>query len=184
MDPTFKTLRDNELFRDLTIDELRRLQVDVREVQFDIDTKVFGQGQSAKAVHFVASGLISLRKELMAPVEIPPTDSSITLCGPGEMIGWSALVPPNRYTLTAVTKMPATLLVVEGQALLAAMERHPAIGFKLMRSLAGVVSRRLRQIEVALIIERTYVIMGSVPPSSRTPTAATAHHSKGVGDRD
>ena len=173
MDATFKTLRDNELFRDLTTDELRRLQVDVREVQFEIGDKVFGQGQSATAVYFVASGLIALRKELMAPVEIPPADSSITLCGPGEMIGWSALVPPSRYTLTAITKMPTTLLVVEGQALLAAMERRPAIGFKLMRSLAEVVSRRLRQIEVALVVQRAYVIMDS-PPSLLTPTAATA----------
>ena len=149
---------DNEMFARLTGAELEELQVDARTSTFESDTILFSQGGLATNLYLIATGLVSMRKELLVPGESPEFNSSVTLCGPGEMVGWSALVPPFRYTLTAIAIVPTAVLVVEGSALQAAMERAPHIGFKVMGALFEVISRRLRQIEVALVTQGAFAI--------------------------
>lgn len=154
-------LLENELFRGVTPDELRRLGLMAREVRFPLNHVIFNQGAFADRLYLVHDGVVSLRKELMAPVPIPDGESSITLCGPGEVAGWSALVHPFRYTLTAVAVTAVSAVAIEGWDLRSGMGRHPHIGYKVMSSLAEVVSRRLRQIEDALMAYRAYALMGT-----------------------
>ena len=154
-------LLQNELFRGVTPDELRHLGFKAHEAHFTRDELLFTQGGFAERLYLLTEGVVSLRKELMAPVPIPSGESSITLCGPGEVAGWSALVHPFRYTLTAAAVTPVAAVAIEGWDLRSGMERYPRIGFKVISSLAEIVSRRLRQIEDALMAYRAYDLMGS-----------------------
>ena len=161
MTATSEVLLQNELFRGVTPDELRHLGFAARDLKFPLNHVLFSQGGFADRLYLVTDGILSLRKQLMAPVPIPDGESSITLCGPGEAAGWSALVHPFRYTLTAVAVTAVSAIAVEGWDLRSGMERNPRIGYKVMSSLAEVVSRRLRQIEDALMAYRAYALMST-----------------------
>jgi CRP-like cAMP-binding protein len=64
---------------------------------------------------------------------------------PGEMIGWSFLVPPHRYTASAVTSAPCKLLVLKSPDFHYLVHREPRMGVKIMSNLSEVVANRLTQ---------------------------------------
>ena len=63
---------------------------------------------------------------------------------PGRILGWSFLVPPNRYTASAVTIAPSRLLVIKGPDFYDLVHKETKMGIKIMDNLAQVVSSRLK----------------------------------------
>ena len=61
----------------------------------------------------------------------------------GQMLGWSALVEPNRYTATAECVKASKLIKIDGGRLMRILEKHPREGLTVMRRLAGVIANRL-----------------------------------------
>ena len=88
----------------------------------------------------------------------PPRDTDVAACGHRELVGWSALVAPHRYTLTARVRRHCSYIEVDTPALLETLERSPELHSKLLASLSTIISRRLRQITDSLMAERLLVI--------------------------
>lgn len=84
---------------------------------------------------------------------------SVTVGMPREIIGWSALVEPYRYTATARTISPSTLRKISRASLEGLIERHPVDGVRIFRNLAGVMAKRLR-----VAYDYIYFIRGGVHP--------------------
>jgi CRP-like cAMP-binding protein len=63
---------------------------------------------------------------------------------PGQTIGWSALIPPHRFTLTATATLESEVLVLDRARLLAHFADHPAVGYAVTRNVAAVVGQRLQ----------------------------------------
>lgn len=147
-------LRTSELFENLTPDEIGC----IAPVCFDQITKqdsiIFAEGRHASHLYLVAEGKVALQKGIRVPHARDSRRATVTFCNEGEVVGWSALVPPYRYTLTAVTWRSGTLISLDSKLLHKALEVYPAIGFKVMTSLSKIMSRRLRQTTDALISER------------------------------
>ena len=103
----------------------------------------------------MAEGQVGLQKSLRVPyVGKNPRRTTVAICQPGEVIGWSALVPPNKYTLSAIAWQSGRVISVESATLRHALDRYPSMGFKVMKSLAYVMATRLRQTTGTLINER------------------------------
>jgi CRP/FNR family transcriptional regulator, cyclic AMP receptor protein len=62
---------------------------------------------------------------------------------PGDVVGWSAVVPPHRSTSTAVTLEPTTLLSFEPRRLRALLEGDCALAATLYPRLMEAIGRRL-----------------------------------------
>jgi CRP-like cAMP-binding protein len=54
------------------------------------------------------------------------------------------LVPPNRYTASAVTVRPSKLLVINSPDFYALVNQDPKMGLKIMNNLAQVVASRMK----------------------------------------
>ncbi len=63
---------------------------------------------------------------------------------PGRILGWSFLVPPNRYTASAVTIAPSKLLVIMSPDFYDLVHQETKMGIKIMDNLAQIVSSRLK----------------------------------------
>lgn len=61
----------------------------------------------------------------------------------GRLLGWSALVEPNRYTATAECVKDSKVIKIDGGRLMRVLEKHPREGMTIMRRLAGVIATRL-----------------------------------------
>ena len=156
------TLRRSELFAALTDDELHALAPMCADFAAAEGGLVIGEGRQASHLYVVAEGRIALQKRIRAP-RANPRQTTITLCYPGEAVGWSALAEPYKYTLSGRAWESSRLVRIEGRLLRRAMEERPALGYKVMAALSALTSRRLRQTVDALISERESALRGGPP---------------------
>lgn len=77
---------------------------------------------------------------------------------PGQMVGWSSLIPPHRFTLQAVAAVDTELLVLPGRALLDFLLENPSVGYSVVSNLAQIVGQRLALFQTMWIRELQRVV--------------------------
>jgi len=153
-------LTGSELFSGLTEDELCVLMPFCTDAVVAEDGMIFNEGRDASHVYVITEGKIALQKHIRAPHARYSRRTTITLCHPGETAGWSALVDPFKYTLSAVAWEPSKLIKIDAVTLRKALEIYPEIGYKVTKALAAIMSRRLRYTIDVLINERETSLLG------------------------
>jgi CRP/FNR family transcriptional regulator, cyclic AMP receptor protein len=96
------------------------------------------EGDATGLFAIVTRGRVALRMHV--PERGPVT---ILTVEPGDVVGWSAVVPPHRSTSTAVTLEPTTLLSFEPRRLRALLEGDCALAATLYPRLMEAIGRRL-----------------------------------------
>jgi CRP-like cAMP-binding protein len=102
--------------------------------------KVFEAGGSAYSLFLVRSGRIELRVKLVylnASVEVP-----MDIIRAGGVCGWSALIPPHSYTLSACATEDSELLRIKQTDLQACCEANTRLGYIVMKNIARIVGER------------------------------------------
>jgi len=72
---------------------------------------------------------------------------------PGQTVGWSALIPPYRFTLSASAPIETELIALPREALQRYFETVPAVGYKVTSNLALVVGHRLQLVQAMWLRE-------------------------------
>lgn len=105
-----ESLRAAELFSGLDATKLGRLGAIARKRTLESGDYLFLLGDSAQYVSIVVRGLV----DLCLPLSIGGIVKDITVeaVGPGKTIGWSALVRPFRFTLSARAAAPTEVLAL------------------------------------------------------------------------
>jgi CRP-like cAMP-binding protein len=153
-------LQQNELFEVLTEGEISRLAPLCSHFAAVEDSVLFMEGRNATHLYLVTEGRVALQKSIRTPHARHPRRTTVTVCYPGEIVGWSALVRPYMYTLSAVAWEDSRLISMEAKMLRKVLVAYPEMGLKVMDALAAVMSKRLSQTTSALIIERELIIAG------------------------
>lgn len=116
---------------------------------------LFRQGQPARALYVVEKGRaaleLSLRHAEGASLAHPATVATV---GPGEAIGWSAVVEPHIMTLSARSLGASSFILIDGMALTELLRKHKDMGFVFMEALCRLLAERLMQTRETLIYER------------------------------
>ena len=153
-------LQVSELFSAFTEEELVRVAPLCSSLEADEGRVIFSEGQAAKNLYVVAEGKIALQKAIRVPHAKHSRRTTITLCSPKQVAGWSALVPPYRYTLSAVAWECCKLISIDSKLLRESLEAYPEMGYKVMMGLSAVMSKRLKQTTDTLINEREVFFAG------------------------
>ena len=69
----------------------------------------------------------------------------------GDFFGWSALVEPHVYVMSAVCQQTSHIVMISGAELLALFESDCYLGYKIFQSLARIIGTRLRDMEQILL---------------------------------
>lgn len=62
----------------------------------------------------------------------------------GQTLGWSALIPPHRFTLKATAQIDTELVAFQRGALLNHFAAHPRVGYAVVGNVAATVGQRLQ----------------------------------------
>ena len=152
---TIFPLRECELLSGLNDAELSSIAIICTTTSMAEGDTLFLEGQKAELIYIVTDGRIALQKSLgNSRKKAQRGEATIAFCCPDEVVGWSALVEPYRYTLSATAWEPTQLLCIRASLLRRAMELNPDVGFRIMRSLSEVMARRLQQVARALTAAR------------------------------
>jgi len=134
MFPT-ERIRNVEIFQGLKDEELKIVAQFCQELQVPEKNALCEEGARADKLFILEEGTVSIRFQKGATFEIH---------GPGKILGWSFLVPPNRYTASAVTVTPSRLLMIKSPDFYELVHKDSRLGLKIMDRLAQVVSGRLK----------------------------------------
>lgn len=105
-------------------------------------TSLFRLGDPAGRLFLVERGRI----KLTLPMSVRGQEENVFVeeRAPGQAVGWSALIPPYRFTLTATAALhDAEVIALPREALLGFFAANPAAGHKIALNLALVVGHRL-----------------------------------------
>lgn len=99
---------------------------------------ILREGDDTALFAVVSRGRVALRM-------LVPERGLITILTvePGDVVGWSALVPPHRSTSTAVAIEPTTLLAFEPRRLRALLETDLPLAATLYPRIMEAIGRRL-----------------------------------------
>ena len=111
------------------IGEVRRVEPGAVLLREGTETERFG---------ILLSGLLSLRVAVAGRGR-----ATLMTVEPGEVFGWSAIVPPNRATSTVVALEPSDVLVFDAARLRELLREDDALALTLYPRLLQCVSRRL-----------------------------------------
>jgi CRP-like cAMP-binding protein len=144
-------LADCVVFKGLTPDELGAITELVTTSRASAGEQIFGKGDSAEVLYLVRSGKVDLQCELEfyhAPVKIT-VDNSL----PGDALGWSALIAPHEYTLSAIAAQDSDLWQLARADIQSACENNAHLGYVFMTNVARVVGQRLKIAQQMLVRE-------------------------------
>jgi len=147
---TASVLKGFEPFKGLGDAELAKIAELCREVSLTKDEHVFAEGTRAKNIHLLLSGKVDVVIWVGAPWNKAVT---VHQALPGELFGWSALVPPYTYTASANCVEAGEEICIGGSQLADLFDRNPHMGYGVMRSIAAQISARLRETRQRLSIE-------------------------------
>lgn len=107
-------------------------------ISYPAGATLMREGSATEPFGIVTSGRIALR--LLVPERGTVT---ILTVEPGDVIGWSALIPPYRATSTAVATEPTSVLAFDMRRLRALLREDPALAATLYPRVLEAVARRL-----------------------------------------
>ena len=143
MPVTNELIRRFNLFEEFTDEERAEIAKFCREQHYDHGTKLFDEGDPAEKLYLVLDGKVSLEKKVQLGRSGSVRSATVSIRGPGHAVGWSSLVEPRTYTLSAICIEPCTLLAIDGRDIRRFEAHDPEAGLKLMNAIAALVRERM-----------------------------------------
>lgn len=106
---------------------------------------LFRLGDAADRLFLIERGRIRLSFPML--VRGQTEDVLFEEQAPGDTVGWSAMVPPYRFTLSATAPLETELIALSREALTAFCEHSPEIGRRITLNLAILVGQRLQLVQ-------------------------------------
>jgi CRP-like cAMP-binding protein len=130
-----------ELFNGLSVSRIQRLAAIGRTLTLRTGEYLFLLGDGAQYVSVVTSGQV----DLCCPISVGGVVKDITVesMGPGKTVGWSALVKPFRFTLSARAGQPSEVLAFARPELLQVFEADPEIERVVLGGISALMANRL-----------------------------------------
>jgi CRP-like cAMP-binding protein len=117
-----------------------------REVTYDDGARLFDEGGRADRCWLIRQGRVALDTTI-------PGQGRVVLqtLGPGDLLGWSWLVPPYRWHFGARAVGTVQATELDAERLRALADRDPRVGYALARQLLVIMLDRLQATRARLL---------------------------------
>lgn len=133
-------------FDRLTPEQLSLIAATAHDVAFPAGTMIFSDGQQAHGCWLIGSGQIALGTEVPGRGLVV-----VQTLGPGEVLGWSWLVPPYHWHFTATASTHVSAVEFDTSRLRGIADNDPALGYPLSLGLFEIVVARLQSTRSRLL---------------------------------
>jgi CRP-like cAMP-binding protein len=138
----------SQFFAGLDVEHQKFLVQSATKRHLDAGQVLFHQGDPASTFYLVEKGSVSVEvPAIQGPELIVQTVTA------NQVLGWSWLIPPYRWTFMARAEEPVELLEFDGKAVLARCESNPAFGYSLLKRFSALMSERLANARQRMIDE-------------------------------
>ena len=144
-------LENVDIFKDLNDDQLTAVQSCCQEEAFGRGDRIFGVDEDPVALWVVKEGEVTLRQD---QPDAPPALRNVTISNLSETMtfGWSSLVPPYKYRLSAYcASRKCLVLKVDKLSFSGLLDKDTRLGYLVMSKLLVVVGTRFHQLREEII---------------------------------
>lgn len=152
-------LKEFAFFKGFQEEQLYKLSVLASEENFSAGTHMYKYGDIAKSLYLIKEGKIVLYIDNYMGPNKPPMQVTVDMISSGEAMGWSAVVEPYLYTLSALCIDDAKTIVFNAVGLRKLMDEDSAAGFKIMRAVSKTIANRLTHTRIRLVGERSISVV-------------------------
>jgi CRP-like cAMP-binding protein len=136
------TNREPDLLKGLTRDEIEGALTLGVGLSIRSGAELFHLGDCADRIFILQHGRIRLTLPMQVRGRVEEIFVEETT--PGQAVGWSALMPPYRFTLTATAVIDTQVIALSREALREYFDRFPGVGYVVSLNLAAVIGQRLQ----------------------------------------
>lgn len=144
-------LKQAELFDGLTSEQLRHLTNVGRRVSLRAGEYLFLLGEDAVDFSVVTKGNVDLCFPMPLGGEVK--DILLESLGEGKALGWSALVKPYRFTLSARATKVSEVASFPRMALIELFELEPRLGYTFFMRISELIGFRLETFQALWVRE-------------------------------
>ena len=131
-------LSDHAFFSGMDNSYVKFLSDSANELQMKTGDVLFQYGKPADKFYLLRQGKVSIQvPALMGPA------LDIQTLGDDQILGWSWLIPPYRWSFLARALEDSDLIEFDGSAILARCQEDPKFGYELFKRFASLMSERL-----------------------------------------
>ncbi|NIK59147.1 Crp/Fnr family transcriptional regulator [Kribbella shirazensis] len=134
------------LYDGLSAHEREALLRTSHEEFYDDGERLFDEGGYAGFCWLIRHGRVALDSTVPGRGQVV-----VQTLGPGDLLGWSWLIPPYRWHFGARAVGTVEATVFDGEQLKALADQDPRLGYVLTRHLLGVVLDRLQSTRARLL---------------------------------
>jgi len=138
-------LKNIPLFAKLGKRELREIEHMAHRRQYKKQEVIFWQNEPGVGMYIVQSGVVAIFSDYNTPEQ-----KQLAILGPNEFFGEMALLEDDNRSATAVAISETQLIGVFHPDLFDLFQRKPELGVKVLSTLAGMLSLRLRKTNLEL----------------------------------
>jgi CRP-like cAMP-binding protein len=131
-----------DLLRGLGAADVERMLALGSRVSLASGDELFLLGANADCLYLISRGQINLT----LPMRVIDRDTDVLVeeRTAGQTVGWSALIPPHRFTLRAAAPVETEVIALSRHALEQLFKARADIGYMVSLNLAEVVGQRLQ----------------------------------------
>ncbi len=139
-------LENVEAFADLNDDQLAAIQSCCEVADYKRGEKIFAAGEPSEYFWVVRDGQVNLTWDVPEGSTLP--ESTITTLTEGMPFGWSGLVPPYQYRLSAhCASRGCKVIRIQKERLNGLFADDAEMGYKIMSKVMIVAGRRFHQLQ-------------------------------------
>lgn len=139
-------LENVEAFAELNDDQLTAIMECCEVADFKREEEIFAAGETAEYFWIVQTGQVNLNLDAPEGPALP--ENTITTLSEGMPFGWSGLVPPYKYQLSAHCASRSCKIVrISKDCLLQLFESDARLGYRVMSKVMIVVGQRFHQLQ-------------------------------------
>ncbi len=140
-------LRRYPFFHSLSHEQINRLAMISSGVEFAAGEWILREGEPPDRLYLIVEGDVDICLQVGGTAQDVLAFTTVTS---GAVLGWSALIAERRFA-SARARTPVSAIAMDGARLLALCEEDEALGYRIMRRIAGVIYERLRNVTYQLV---------------------------------
>jgi len=146
-------LEKHPFFRNINREFLAQLSKFIDHVSFKEDELIIQAGCQADKFYLITKGRVNILTEKLDARKDTDTERvAIQTLGPGEILGWSWLIPPHKWHFDAKAVTPAEAIVLDGEYVRNQCEKDKNLGYELLKRLTNFIIQRLTATRLQLSI--------------------------------
>ena len=140
-----EVLRRYPYFAGVDEESLKAVAMIAEEKSVPAGTQMFSEGVPADTMNIIVRGEVSIQY-VLGSGERRTVDTLIE----GDILGWSALVEPYKYTAVGTAAKDTLLVTIEAKGLRELCNKSPLLGYKLTTQISKLLAHRLESARVQL----------------------------------